>query len=130
MPTPRIGSLCTGYGGLDEAVRQVYGGETVWHADIDPGASAILAHHWPTVPNLGDLTTTDWHQVVDTFGRPHIVTGGYPCQPFSDAGLRKGTEDERHIWPHIAHALRVLRPRLVVLESARPPWTGIRHCPC
>lgn len=119
MTAPRIGSLCTGYGGLDSAVRQVFGGETVWHADIDPGASAILAHHWPHVPNLGDLTATDWHQVVDTFGRPHIVTGGYPCQPFSDAGLRKGTEDERHIWPHIANALRVLRPRIVVLENVR-----------
>ena len=117
MNAPRIGSLCTGYGGLDEAVRQVYGGEVAWVSDIDPGASQIIAHRMPGVPNLGDLTTTDWHQVLDTFGRPHIVTGGYPCQPFSAAGLRKGTDDERHIWPYIADALRVLRPRLAVFEN-------------
>ncbi|MFE2871870.1 DNA cytosine methyltransferase, partial [Embleya sp. NPDC059259] len=78
---PRVGSLCTGYGGLDDAVRAVLGGETVWHADNDPGASAILAHHWPTVPNLGDITAVDWAAVEPV----DVVTGGYPCQPFSVA---------------------------------------------
>ncbi|PVC73506.1 DNA cytosine methyltransferase [Streptomyces sp. CS081A] len=117
MPEPRIGSLCTGYGGLDIAVQKVFGGTTAWTADIDPGAARIITHHMPGIPNLGDLTTTDWQAVLDEHGPVDIVTGGYPCQPFSSAGLRKGTADERHIWPYIADALRVLRPRIAVFEN-------------
>ncbi|MEV6328525.1 DNA cytosine methyltransferase [Streptomyces sp. NPDC051909] len=109
----RIGSLCTGYGGLDMAVQAVLGGSLAWVSDLDPGASRILAHHHPRVPNLGDLTVVDWAGVEPV----DVVCGGYPCQPFSTAGKRKGTADERHIWPSIAHALRVLRPRLAVFEN-------------
>ncbi|MFE0693921.1 DNA cytosine methyltransferase [Streptomyces sp. NPDC058869] len=109
----RIGSVCSGYRGLDLAVEAVFGGSTVWVADNDPGASRILAHHLPQVPNLGDITTVDWHQAEPV----DIYCGGYPCQPFSTAGHRKGTQDARHIWPHIAHSLRVLRPRLAVFEN-------------
>ncbi|NLU68478.1 DNA cytosine methyltransferase [Streptomyces sp. HNM0574] len=109
----RIGSLCTGYGGLDMAVQDVLGGDVVWVADPDPGASRVLAHHHPDVPNLGDLTVTDFGHVEPV----DVVCGGYPCQPFSTAGLRKGVEDERHIWPHIARALGVLRPRYAVFEN-------------
>jgi DNA (cytosine-5)-methyltransferase 1 len=110
---PAIGSVCTGYGGLDMAVRQVLGGHLAWVADPDPGAAAILTHHHPEVPNLGDITAVDWATVPPV----DILTGGYPCQPFSVAGQRKGTADARHIWPFIATALRILRPRLVVLEN-------------
>jgi DNA (cytosine-5)-methyltransferase 1 len=110
---PRLGSLCTGYGGLDTAVQQIFGGALAWVADNDPGASRILAHHHPQVPNLGDITAVDWTQVAPV----DVVLGGYPCQPFSSAGHRKGTKDARHIWPHIATALGVLRPRLAVFEN-------------
>ncbi|GAB2887547.1 DNA cytosine methyltransferase [Streptomyces mayteni] len=109
----RVGSVCSGYGGLDMAVTEVFGGEMVWVADPDPGAAAILAHHWPEVPNLGDITSVDWTEVPPV----DVAVGGYPCQPFSDAGLRKGTADDRHIWPHIATALGVLRPKLAVFEN-------------
>ncbi|WP_382465472.1 DNA cytosine methyltransferase [Streptomyces noursei] len=109
----RIGSLCTGYGGLDMAAQSVFGGTVAWVADPDPGASLILAHHHPQVPNLGDLTAVDWAGVEPV----DVLTAGYPCQPFSTAGHRKGVADDRHIWPHIAGALRVLRPRIVVLEN-------------
>lgn len=115
MTDLRIGSLCTGYGGLTTAVQQVVGGDVVWHADKDPGASALLARHHPTIPNLGDITTVDWATVPPV----DILEGGYPCQPFSAAGKRKGTDDDRHLWPHIAHAIDALRPRLVVLENVR-----------
>ncbi|MGA5869298.1 DNA cytosine methyltransferase [Streptomyces cinereoruber] len=117
MPDPRIGSLCTGYGGLDAAVQNVFGGTTAWTSDIDPGAARIITHRMPGVPNLGDLTATDWQAVLDEHGPVDIVTGGYPCQPFSTAGKRKGTADARHIWPHIANALRVLRPRYAIFEN-------------
>ncbi|WP_330349360.1 DNA cytosine methyltransferase [Streptomyces sp. NBC_00582] len=108
----RLGSLCTGYGGLDMAAQQTFGGSLAWVADNDPGASRILAHRYQ-VPNLGDLTAIDWTTVASV----DIVTGGYPCQPFSSAGKRKGTKDARHIWPDIARALGVLRPRLAVFEN-------------
>ena len=115
MTGPRIGSMCTGYGGLDAAAQAVLGGDIAWVADPDPNASKILAHHHPDVPNHGDIKATDWAQVEPV----DIVTAGYPCQPFSDAGRQLGVEDERHIWPYIATALRVLRPRIVVLENVR-----------
>lgn len=114
IPTgPRIGSLCTGYGGLDTAAQEVLGGSLAWVADPDPGPAAILAHHWPDVPNLGDLTAVEWSDVE----RVEILLGGYPCQPFSLAGPKRGIADERHIWPYIARAIRVLRPRLCIFEN-------------
>ncbi|HJT02102.1 MAG TPA: DNA cytosine methyltransferase [Pseudonocardiaceae bacterium] len=108
-----IGSLCTGYGGLDDAVHRVLGDELAWWSDVDPGPVTVMEHHAPGVPNLGDLKTVNWLRVP----RPRIVTAGYPCQPFSNAGLRKGTDDPRHLWPWISDALGVLRPDIIVLEN-------------
>jgi len=109
-------SLCTGYGGLDLAVHAVIGGELVAVAEFDKNAAKICEARFD-VPNLGDITALDWHEVGETYGPIDIITAGYPCQPFSFAGKRKGTSDARHIWPHIAEAVRTLRPRLVVLEN-------------
>ncbi|MFF7348739.1 DNA cytosine methyltransferase [Streptomyces antimycoticus] len=95
------------------AVQEVFGGSLAWVADNDPGAARILAHHHPRVPNLGDITAVDWEDVEPV----DILCGGYPCQPFSSAGKRKGTADARHIWPHIACALGVLRPRYGIFEN-------------
>ncbi|QZZ32605.1 DNA cytosine methyltransferase [Streptomyces sp. ST1015] len=95
------------------AVQQVFGGTVAWVSDNDPGAARILTHHHPSVPNLGDLTAVDWSGVEPV----DIVCGGYPWQPFSLAGDLKGTDDARHLWPHIARALRVLRPRYAVFEN-------------
>lgn len=114
MTALRLGSLCTGYGGLDLAADAVLGPlDHTWHAENDPHASRVLAHHWPHVPNLGDLTTVDWTAVAPV----DVLTAGYPCQPLSLAGRRAGTTDERWIWNDIAHAIRVLRPRIVLLEN-------------
>src|SRR6478609_3634848 len=82
----RIGSLFSGYNGLDIAVSNVIGGDLAWVSDIDPGACKILAHHHPDVPNLGDITTVDWSQVEPV----DIVTGGFPCTDVSAAGKRIG----------------------------------------
>ena len=111
----KVGSLCSGYGGLDLAVCAHYGAEVAWHSEIDPSACKVLDAHWPDVPNLGDLTVVDW----STVPKVDILTAGYPCQPFSAAGKRKGTGDVRHIWPYVAQAIGVLRPRVVVLENVR-----------
>lgn len=67
-PAPRIGSLCSGYGGLDAAVMDVLGGSVAWHCQYDPEdrhqyAARILEHHWPDVPNHGDITAIDWTHV-------------------------------------------------------------------
>lgn len=107
----KVGSLFTGYGGLDMAV----GGDLAWYAEIEPAACKVLAAHYPNVPNLGDIKAIDWTQVEPV----DVLTGGYPCQPFSQAGLRKGTNDERHLWPYVRDAISALRPGLVVLENVR-----------
>lgn len=112
----RLGSLCTGYGGLDLGAELALGPlEHVWHAEVDPDASTVLAAHWPDVPNLGDLTAVDWSQVAPV----DVLTAGFPCQDVSIAGKRAGLKPGTRsgLWLHIAHAISVLRPRLVVLEN-------------
>ncbi|MEU4476168.1 DNA cytosine methyltransferase [Micromonospora sp. NPDC023888] len=79
---PRIGSLCTGYGGLDMAVELVLGGQLTWYADTDRHARTVCAHHWPGVPNLGDIRTVDWTRVESV----DVLTAGFPCQDISNAG--------------------------------------------
>jgi DNA (cytosine-5)-methyltransferase 1 len=110
----KIGSLCTGYGGLDMAVEAFFDAETVWCSEFDKYASQIVDARIKK-PNLGDLTKIDWTQVEPI----DILTAGYPCQPFSTAGQRKGTNDKRHIFPYIAQAIEVLQPRYIVLENVR-----------
>ena len=109
----RIGSLFSGYGGLDLAVTEVLGGTVAWHCEFDANPAAILAHHWPDVPNHRDVTAVDWTGVEPV----DVLTGGYPCQPFSHAGKRRGEADERHLWPYVRDAISALRPRYVVLEN-------------
>lgn len=111
-----IGSLFSGYGGLDLAARDAFfGARIAWHVERDANPSRILAHHYPSIPNHGDVTRINWADVEPV----DILTGGYPCQPFSQAGLRKGTDDERHLWPYVLDAIRQLRPRYVLLENVR-----------
>lgn len=108
-----IGSLFSGTGGLDLAVESVTGAQPAWFVEFDPAPSKILAHHWPQVPNYGDVTQVRWEDMPPV----DIITGGYPCQPFSAAGQRKGTNDDRHLWPHVREAIRILRPRYALLEN-------------
>lgn len=110
----RIGSLCTGYGGLEMALDSVFEDtELVFVADPDKNVSKLLEHHHPEIPNLGDLTVADWNELESI----DILTAGYPCQPFSVAGLGKGEEDERAIFKYISTGISVLRPRWVLLEN-------------
>lgn len=89
------------------------GAQRAWFCEWDDAPSKILAHHWPTVPNYRDVTQVDW----DSMPPVDILTGGYPCQPFSAAGQRKGTDDDRHLWPYVRDAIRHLRPRYTLLEN-------------
>ena len=110
----RVGSLCTGYGGLERGIEQAFGPiDLVFVSDIDKDVNTLLDHHHPDTPNLGDLTKVNWkqQQPVD------LLCAGYPCQPFSTAGLRKGAEDERAIFGWVADAISVLRPERILLEN-------------
>jgi DNA (cytosine-5)-methyltransferase 1 len=108
----------------------VFDAEVVWHSQYEPPdkngredtnqyAAKILARHWPTVPNLGDITKVDWQAVLDEHGPIDILTGGFPCQDVSSAGKRAGlTADSRSgLWAHFARAIHELNPRLVVIEN-------------
>lgn len=115
-PGPVLGSLCTGYGGLDLGVLAAFGGGHIaWCADIDRAVQLVLTARMPGVPNLGDLRLVDWTTVdpVD------VLTIGFPCQEISAAGQRKGiTEGTRSgVWLDVVRGIRVLRPQLVVVEN-------------
>jgi len=113
--TLRIGSLFSGYGGLDMAVANHYGATTAWFVEFDKHPSAILAHHYPDVPNYGDVTTIDWSQVEPV----DIITGGFPCQDVSHAGLRRGVHHGTRsgLWFEMARAIDQLKPWKVVIEN-------------
>lgn len=125
--TPRIGSLFSGYGGLDMAVRNVLGGEVAWFSEYEPptaktpkptqSAARVLAYRYPDVPNLGDITAVDWARVAPV----DVLTGGFPCTDVSAAGQRLGMKPGTRsgLWSHMAYAVSQLRPRLVVIENVR-----------
>ena len=109
-----VGSLCTGYGGLEMGLETVYGEiDLRFVSDIDKDVNTLLAHYHPNTLNLGDLTVVNWADIEPV----DVLTAGYPCQPFSTAGKRKGLEDERAIFEYIADGISVLRPQNVLLEN-------------
>lgn len=117
MNGPRIGSLFSGYGGLDMGVQAVIGGTIAWHVEFDDAASRILAHHWPNIPNYGDITKVDW----STIDPVEVLTGGFPCTDISSSGKKEGIDDGEFsgLWREYARAIRTLRPRLIVVENVR-----------
>lgn len=111
----QILSLCSGYGGLDLAVEKFFGATTTYWSETDSAAAEVMAARWPDASPLGDLTKLNPHELSDI----EIVCAGFPCQPFSIAGLRKGNDDERAIFQYIGDIVGVLRPRVVVLENVQ-----------
>lgn len=114
----RLGSLCTGYGGLDIGTEAALGPVSLqWVSDPDPGASMILAHRYPDTPNLGDLRTNDWSHTPPV----DVLTAGFPCQPVSSAGHQAGINDDRWLFDDICSAIGNMgtRPRLLILENVR-----------
>lgn len=115
-------SLCSGYGGLDEAVEQITGNKTLVYAENDKYAAQVMAARYPHAENLGDIKKTDWAAVAAQH-QIETIAAGFPCQGLSNAGLRKGLLDARSaVWKNVAEAVRVIRPRLVFLENV----AGIR----
>lgn len=105
-----VGSLFSGIGGIELGL----GLPVAWHSEIDPDASTILQRHWD-VPNLGDITKIDWHEVESV----DVLCGGFPCQDISfagkGAGIAEGTRSG--LWSEYARAIGILRPRYVFIEN-------------
>jgi DNA (cytosine-5)-methyltransferase 1 len=116
------GSLFSGQGGFDLAAEWMKW-ENKFHCEINPFGQKILKYYWPKSKSYADIKTTDF-----TIFRGHIdvLTGGFPCQPYSTNGLRKGKEDERHLWPEMLRAIREIQPPWIVGENVRglTNWNG------
>jgi DNA (cytosine-5)-methyltransferase 1 len=109
----RHGSLFSGIGGFDLAAEWM-GWENVFHCEWNTFGQKILHHYWPQAIQYHDIKQTDFtiHR-----GGIDILTGGFPCQPYSLVGKRKGKEDERHLWPEMLRAIREIAPRYIVGEN-------------
>lgn len=116
------GSLFSGIGGFDLAA-QWMGWTNVFHCEKDPFCQRILRHHFPGSESYDDIKQLDATQFR---GRVSLISGGFPCQPFSAAGKRKGTSDDRHLWPEMLRVISEIRPRWVVAENVRglTNWEG------
>jgi len=116
------GSLFSGIGGFDLAAEWM-GWENIFHCEWMPFPRQVLKYHFPKSISYEDITKTDFtiHR-----GSIDILTGGFPCQPYSSAGKRLGKEDERHLWPHMLRAIQEIEPTYVVGENVRglTNWNG------
>jgi DNA (cytosine-5)-methyltransferase 1 len=113
----KIGSLFSGYGGLDLAVINVLDAELAWHCEWEDAPSKILKRNFPGIPNYRDVTKVDFTQVE----KIDILTGGFPCQDLSLAGKRAGLKEGTRsgLWHEFARAIEELQPKLVVIENVR-----------
>jgi DNA (cytosine-5)-methyltransferase 1 len=116
------GSLFSGIGGFDLAAEWM-GWDNVFHCEWNKFGQQVLKYYWPNSISYDDITKTDFtiHR-----GKIDIITGGFPCQPYSSAGKRLGKEDERHLWPEMLRTIREVQPRWVVGENVLGlvNWSG------
>jgi len=116
------GSLFTGICGFDLAAEWM-GWNNIFHCEWNEFGRRISQYYWPKAISYGDITKTDFsvHR-----GQIDILTGGFPCQPYSTAGKRLGKEDDRHLWPEMLRAIREIQPSWVVGENVRGllNWNG------
>jgi DNA (cytosine-5)-methyltransferase 1 len=122
METFKHGSLFSGIGGFDLAAEWM-GWENLFHCEWNEFGQKVLKYYWPEAESFGDITKTDFTKY---YGTIDIISGGFPCQPYSTAGKRKGKDDERHLWPEMCRAIREISPRYVVGENVRglTNWNG------
>ena len=113
MEKLRVLDLFSGIGGFSLGLERTGGFETVAFCEIDPFCQKVLKKHWPDVPIFEDVREL----TADAIGPVDIITGGYPCQPFSQAGKRRGAEDDRHLWPEMYRLVVAFRPTWVFAEN-------------
>jgi len=109
----RHGSVFSGIGGFDLAAEWA-GWENVFHCEWNPFGQQVLKHYWPNAESFNDITKSDFSKYEHTID---IISGGFPCQPFSTAGQRRGAEDTRYLWPAMLDVIRTVKPRYVVGEN-------------
>ena len=116
------GSLFSGIGGFDLAAHWM-GWDNIFHCEWNEFGQKVLKHHFPTSKSYNDITKTDFsiHR-----GEIDILTGGFPCQPYSSAGERLGKADERHLFPEMLRAIKEIKPRWIIGENVRGlvSWEG------
>jgi DNA (cytosine-5)-methyltransferase 1 len=116
------GSLFSGIGGFDLAAEWM-GWENKFHCEWNEFGQRVLNYYWPDAELFTDITKSDFKKYANQID---VLTGGFPCQPYSSAGKRLGKEDERHLWPQMLRAIREIAPRYVVGENVRglTNWNG------
>ena len=107
------GSLFSGIGGFDLAAEWM-GWDNVFHCEWMEFPRKVLDYYWPDADSHVDICKTDFTKYANTID---ILTGGFPCQPFSLAGKRKGTDDERYLWHEMLRAIREIKPKWVIAEN-------------
>jgi len=110
--------LFSGIGGFSYALERLCSAgafQTIAFCEQDKFCQAVLRKHWPNTPIYDDVRTID----TDRLGRVDIIVGGFPCQPWSQAGEQRGAEDDRDLWPEMARLVGELRPRWLVGENVR-----------
>lgn len=127
-----IGSLFSGYGGLDLAVAELFEAKVLWHVEYDKAPSQILEHHYPEIPNYGDITKVDFSQIP----KVNILTGGFPCQDLSLAGKRAGLKDGTRsgLWSYFAEAIDTIKPDWIIIENVKgllsaTANSNLEYCP-
>ena len=115
-------SLFSGIGGFDLAADWM-GWDNIFHCEWNPFGQKVLAHHFPNSKSYNDITKTDFSLHA---GEVDILTGGFPCQPYSQAGKRLGKADERHLFPHMLRCIKEVKPKWVIGENVRGlvNWNG------
>ena len=108
----RVGSLFSGIGGFDLGFERA-GFDIAWQVEFDPFCQAVLKKHWPNAKLYSDIREVNANELQPV----DVVCGGFPCQPVSVSGKRKGQQDERWLWPEFARIIRGIRPRYVVVEN-------------
>jgi len=107
-----VGSLFSGIGGIDIGFERA-GMQIEWQVENNEFCRRVLRKHWPKVPCHNDIKTIDW----DYIPRVDLVCGGFPCQPFSLAGKRRGQDDDRYLWPEVVRCLETIRPTWFLGEN-------------
>lgn len=111
MKKLKVLDLFSGIGGFSLGLERTGGFETVAFCEIDTFCQKVLKKHWPDVPIHNDVRSLDYDGAVD------VITGGFPCQPFSTAGKRRGEKDDRHLWPAMLDLIKKYRPSWVIGEN-------------
>ena len=106
-------SVFSGIGGPEVAAAML-GWENLFHCEINPFGRAVLEYWFPNATSYEDITTTDFSEWG---GKVNVLTGGFPCQPFSYAGQRRGADDDRYLWPFMHRCINQVRPDWVVCEN-------------